>query len=168
MLTPDEENYLATIPEDKKFILQEFNPAVRKTTADIIAQIKAGGVRSEVRSSGSSELGIAGQNDIDLDVLSSPDTYQSELAILKTVLGPPKQEKTLPMKWEFSRNGFEVELYLSDSTTETFKTHSNVFTALKNDPVLREKYEKLKRACDGGSFRDYMRKKFEFFHEILK
>ena len=166
MLTPDEQKYLETIPEDKIIVIRDFDPAAREKADEFIRKVKEAGVASEVLNMGSTELGIAGQNDIDINILSSQDTYKADFVILEKLFGNPKQSKMLPMKWEFKQNGFEVEVHLADASTETFKRHLRVFTALKNDPVLRTRYEALKKSCNGGSFRDYMKKKFEFFADI--
>ena len=166
MLTSEEQKYLETIPENKIIVIWDFDPAAKETGDQIIQRIKEEGIAKGVLNMGSTELGIAGQNDIDIDVPSSVDTSKVELSILKKLFGKPKQSKILPMKWEFKQNGFEVEVHLADASTETFKRHLRVFTALKNDPVLRTRYEALKKSCNGGSFRDYMKKKFEFFADI--
>ncbi len=167
MLTLDEEKYLASIPKDKKVSIQDFDPRVTDVANEIIAKIKRTGIKSEVWNMGSSGLEIAGQNDIDLNVLSSPNTYKEDLAMLETLFGSPRQKEILPMKWEFQQSGFDVELHLADATTKNFIAHLKVFTALKNDAKLRRQYEKMKQSYHGESMREYMKKKFEFFHEIL-
>src|SRR3989344_7819708 len=144
MLTPDEEHYLASIPEDKNVLIQDFDPRVTNVAHKIIAKIRATGMKSEVLNMGSSGLEIAGQNDIDLNVHSSPDRGKDDLAILEKLFGLPRQKKTLPMKWEFKEDGFDVELHLADATTEAFKTHLKVFKALKDDAELRRQYEEMK------------------------
>ena len=168
MLTEDQEKYLETIPEDKGVIVQDFNLAAKKTAREITDRIKAAGIKSEVWNISSSELEIAGQNDIDINVLSSPDKYRGELPILEKLFGKPKQTEKLPMKWEFEQGGFDIELHLTDATTPTFQEHLRVFTELKYNPELRHRYEEIKRSCSGKSFREYMCKKYEFFNEILE
>ena len=167
MLTPDEEKYLAGIQENKKIFIQEFNPATKEVTNRIIARIQAEKPGIEVSNFGSTALEIAGQNDIDLNVLSSLDAYTDDLPILEKLFGQPKQKERLPMKWEFMEDGFEVEVYLSDKNSPTFQDHVRVYTAMKENPALAREYEDLKRSFDGGSFREYMRKKYELFHRIL-
>lgn len=155
------------MPDDKIIIVQDFNPGAKRAADEIVGQIKAAGIQSEVLNIGSTELGIAGQNDIDINVLSSPDKYADESPILEKLFGPPRQKQRLPMKWEFKQDGFEVEVYLTDATTPTFREHLVVFTAIKNSPELRSRYEEIKKSCDGKSFREYMAKKYELFNEIL-
>lgn len=166
MLSQDELNYLAAIKQDKTVSIQDFDPEVTAVANEIITKIKAAGITSDVWNVGSSGLEIAGQNDIDLNVLSAPDRYKADLEVLEKLFGAPRQKKTLPMKWEFTQDGFEVELHLADATTETFKDHLKVFTALKNDAELRQRYESMKKSYNGKSLKEYMKQKFEFFHAI--
>lgn len=167
MLTPDQEKYLETIPAGKKIAVQDFNPAVKVASDKVVSAIKTQQPDWDVRSMGSSELGIAGQNDIDIAVLATQATYHDYLPTLESLFGPPHQKEKLPMKWEFNQDGFEVELHVADSTTTTFQEHLEVFTILKEDAELRASYEGLKKSCDGGSFKEYMKKKYEFFNEML-
>lgn len=168
MLTPDQEKYLETIPEDKKIFIQDFNPEVKVVSDKIVAKIKAGNPDWNVWPMGSSELQIAGQNDIDINVPINPDQIEEYLPKLEKLFGPPRQREKLPVKWEFEQDGFEVELHLTDSTTKTFQEHWDVFWMLKDNPGLRTRYEEIKKSADGGSFREYMRKKYELFNEILE
>ncbi len=168
MLTQDQEKYLETIPEDKKIFVQDFDPAVKRTADEVVVSIKARGPDWNIWPMGSSELGIAGQNDIDINIPIHPEKYGEYLPTLIELFGQPLQKDKLPMKWQFEQDGFEVELYLTDSTTKTFQEHLEVFTALKNDPALRKQYEEIKKSASDGSFKDYMRVKYEFFNEILE
>jgi len=168
MLTLNQEKYLATIPEDKKIVVQDFNPAVKVAADKVIAKIHAVKPDWNVWSMGSSELGIAGQNDIDINITSSPDKYAEQLPILVELFGEPRQRERLPMKWTLEQDNFEVELYLTDATSEMFKEHLDVFRMLKDSRGLSERYEAIKKSASGGSFRDYMRKKYEFFNELLE
>ena len=167
MLTEDQQKYLNSIPEDKRITVFDFDPAVKTASDKVIARIQAWQPNWDVCSMGSSELGIAGQNDIDMNIPIHSDEAMNYLPTLEQLFGPPRQRKRLPIKWIFEQDGFEVELYLTDKTTETFQEHLMVFELLKNQPELRARYETIKKSADGGSFRDYMKKKYEFFNEIL-
>lgn len=168
MLTPDQEKYLKIIPEDKKTIIQDFNPAVKVASDEVVVKIKAEKPDWNVWPMGSSELGIAGQNDIDINIPIHPEEIKGYLPELEKLFGPPRQKEKLPMKWELNQDGFEVELYLTDSTTKTFQEHLDVFTMLKENAGLRARYEEIKKSSNGGSFREYMKKKYEFFNKILE
>lgn len=167
MLTLDQEKYLETFPEDKKIFIQDFNPAVKIASDKVVQKIKSEKPSWNVWPMGSSELGIAGQNDIDINIPIHSEQVQEYLPKLEELFGSPRQKEKLPMKWELEQDGFEVELYLTDSTTKTFQEHLHVFTMLRENPSLRASYEKIKKSADGGSFKEYIKKKYEFFNEIL-
>ena len=168
MLTKEQEKYLETIPEDKKIIIQDFNPVVKVASDKVIAKIKTENPDWNIWPMGSSELSIAGQNDIDINIPIHADEVQDYLSILEELFGPPSQKEKLPMKWQYEQDGFEVELYLTDSKSETFQEHLDVFVMLKNNSGLRKRYEEIKKSSNGGSFKEYMKKKYEFFNDILE
>jgi len=168
MLTPDQEKYLLTIPPDKLARLQPFDPVVRHAAEQIIVQIKEAVPGLEVFFGGASALGIAGQNDIDLNVLSSPLEYAKYLPALSATFGPPARQNPNLVKWEFSRDGFDVELYLTDRDSGSLREQIRTFELLRDKPKLREEYERLKLVCNGLPLREYMRQKYEFFNKILK
>ncbi len=58
-------------------------------------------------------------------------------------------------------------MYLTDPTTPSMQEQIKTFEILKNDPKLLKEYEQIKLSADGQSFREYMRRKYEFFNKIL-
>lgn len=167
MLTENEEKYLKTIPEDKIANIKPFDPRVRETGNKIVQIIKNKIPELEVLFMGASVLGIAGQNDIDLNVLSSPSEYKNYLSILIKLFGEPTKSNSNLIKWEFIRDGFEVELYLTDKNSPDLNRQIKTFNILKNNLTLAKEYENIKLESNGLSFREYMRRKFEFFNKIL-
>jgi len=75
MITANQAKYLQTIPENKMASIKVFDPKVREAAELIIGLIKSELPDLEVFFGGASALGIAGQNDIDLNVLSVPEEY---------------------------------------------------------------------------------------------
>lgn len=167
MLTKGEEKYLKTIPEDKMANVKPFDPKVRDTGNSIVENIKNKMPELEVLFMGASALGIAGQNDIDINILSTPNEYTNHLPSLVKLFGEPTKLNSNLIKWEFVKDGFEVEPYLTDKDSPLLQRQVNTFNILKNSPNLTKEYENIKRECDGLSFREYMKRKFEFFNKIL-
>jgi hypothetical protein len=75
MLTPNHEKYLQTISSDKIAVIRPFDPKLQEVAKKIIQRIKNESPDLEVFFGGASALGIAGQNDIDLNVLSNLDFF---------------------------------------------------------------------------------------------
>jgi len=167
MLTPDEEKYLNTIPENKLADIKPFDPRVKLAAEEIIHSINQTLPGLEVFFGGASALGIAGQNDIDLNLLSMPVDYPKYLPILIELFGQPVKSNPILIKWEFVSGGFEVELYLTDKTSPALQRQVRVFQILRGSPALQKEYEQIKLQCNGLPFKEYMRRKFEFFNHIL-
>lgn len=166
MLTPNQEKYLLTIPEDKVIFIKQFDPKVQDTANEIISKIKEVLPEAEILFLGASALGIAGQNDIDITVLAN-GKWEEFTETLKELFGEPTKSNPTFIKWEFVQDGFEIELYLNDKVSPNLQEQVDTLNLLKSSSELRAEYEKIKQEANGLSFREYMRRKYEFFNKIL-
>ena len=166
MLTSNQKKYLLTIPEDKIVRIYPYDPKAKIVAEKIIKQIHEVYSGLEILFIGAAALEIAGQNDLDINILSIPKEYDNYLPGLVKIFGEPKIKGT-SIKWEYERDGFGIELYLTDKDGSDFQEQLRVFNILKNGPKLLKQYEDLKKICNGISFREYQRKKYEFFNRIL-
>lgn len=166
-LTEDQEKYLEKIPIDKKVKIVPFDPETPRIVDEIIGQVKNAVIDLEVKFMGASALGISGQGDIDLYILSPEKYFESYLPKLEEVFGPRVSGISI-IKWELMRDGHEIEMYLTDPSTPSMQEQIKVFETLKNNPSLLKEYEEIKTSTNGQSFREYMRRKYEFFNKILK
>lgn len=69
MLTEGQTKYLAKVPDDQKMVVKPFNPKGLEVANQIIAEIKAVEPDLEAICVGSVPLKIAGQEDIDINVV---------------------------------------------------------------------------------------------------
>lgn len=164
MLTKDEKDFLAKIPVSKKVEIKQFNSQAKKVGELVVSKIKKKLPNLKVLFMGAIALGIAGQNDIDIYVLSAPGDFDKYLPALKKFFGKPKKTYKTFIEWEFVEGGYQVELYLTELPERQIK----VFEILKSDKKLLKEYEKLKLFFDGKSFRDYQKAKYEFYNKILR
>ncbi len=167
MLLPGEIKYLQTIPVDKIVQIFPFDPKVSEAAEEIIFQIHKFFPGLEIIHMGASGLKISGQNDLDLYMLAPWQEFNKYLNKLIEIFGEPKSKKQDSVAWEFNRNGFPVELYLTDPSSEPMQAQISVYQILKNNPQLLKEYENLKQAMNGKDFREYQEKKYEFYHRIL-
>ncbi len=167
MLTADQEKYLFTIPEDKIADIKAFDAKVRIVAEDIIKEIERDVPGLEIFFGGASALGIAGQNDIDINLLGNPDEYEKFTPSLIGLFGEPAKTSPTLVKWELVRGGFDVELYLTDRNSPVLQEQIKTFEILHSNPELKNEYEKIKISANGLSFREYMKRKYEFFNKIL-
>lgn len=168
MLTKDQKNYLNKIPANKKVKISPFNKKVTKTADEIIDAIRKIYPSLEVIHMGTSALGISGQNDIDIYAFSDPSNFDKYLPGLTKLFGKSTGKHNTFIEWNFNKNGFGVEFYLTAPDSETMMQQITVFKTLKANKKLLKEYENLKSTMDGQSFRDYQRKKYEFYNKILK
>ena len=167
MLTSNEEKYLSKIPEEKIVQIQPYDPRTVDTVDSIRNKLRLLNLDHDIRWIGASALGLAGQNDIDLHILSDPIEWENLSEKVTKIFGRRVQGISI-YKWEFKTNGFDVELYLSDPENEGMKSQLQVFEILRSSKRLSGEYENMKLGFDGKSFRDYMRAKYEFYHKVLE
>ncbi len=164
-LSPDEENFLGKIPDDKMVVIKPFDPEIPEIAEEITEKVHSAVPELPVRHMGASALGISGQGDIDLYILCDKDDYGKYLLKLESVFG--SRDKKSIIEWSFHTRGHDVEMYLTDPISEAMLKQIKVFETLKNNLALLAEYEKLKEEMNGKSFREYQRKKYEFYHRIL-
>ena len=170
-LRDNEIAYLKKMPQDlaQKIVqIKAFDSQITILAEQIITQIQDIFPDLKVLNIGSSALEIAGNNDLDLQILSSPENYSIYLPKLIEILGEPKSSNQNLVEWKFKKEGIEVEIYLTDQNSPEFQGQLRVFEILKANLNLKNEYEKLKISLNGKSTRDYIQAKFEFFNKILE
>lgn len=167
MLSKDEVDYLNKIPGDKKVFTHPFNPQATITAERIIELIKNMYPALEVKHMGASALKISGQNDLDIYAFSNPIDFDRYLPGLIKILGKPLHVHDTFIEWGFSKNGFNVQFYLTQKDSPTMQKQIEVFETLKNDPKLLKDYENLKNSLNGKSFKEYQESKYRFYNRIL-
>ncbi len=172
MITESQEKYLASLPDGKVIQVKPFNPHIREVADGIIAQIKKALPDSDLHFGGAAALGIAGQNDIDISILYDPAEFDLYFSTLEKIFGTPSRIGTSPknksVKWKFNRDGFDVELYISLKGSPASQEQIKVFELLSKSKEFRDAYERTKLPYGPIDFKEYMRKKYEFFNKILE
>lgn len=166
MVTKDEEDFLSK-QKDRIVSVKPFNPNCRKVSQDIIKKILSVSPDANVRHLGASSLGLSGQNDVDLYVLSKPEDFDKYLPGLIKLFSETVWRKYDSNAWKFKQDGIEVELYLTDPTSKPMKRQLGVYEALKSNRTLQKEYEALKEKFNGKSWLEMQKAKYEFYHKIL-
>jgi GrpB-like predicted nucleotidyltransferase (UPF0157 family) len=165
MIKAEQEKYLATRP-DKVVLVKPFDPKVQEVGKNLTKELVRLLPNLRIHFGGAAALGLAGQNDIDINILSVPEEYNIHRPILEKMFGVPSRISK-SIKWEFKRDGFDVELYLTDKNSPVLQEQLKVFEILLQNKNLRDEYEKIKLPCGEQDYKIYMRKKYEFFNRIL-
>ncbi|HUC31425.1 MAG TPA: GrpB family protein [Candidatus Paceibacterota bacterium] len=166
MIKESQEKYLSTLPDGKMTVVAPFNPKSQEVAKGIVDELKKIMPELMIHFGGATALGIAGQNDIDINILATPEEYDKYTPIIEKIFGEPKT-RGASVKWEFTRSGFEVELYLTDKNSPNLQSQLRIFQILSQDKGLRDEYERVKLPYGSIDFKEYMRKKYEFFNKIL-
>lgn len=167
MLTQDEKRFIQSIPKGKKVKITPLNQRAEEIVQKIIGKVKKALPDLEIRHMGASGLGISGQPDLDIYALANTRDFGKYLPSLKRIFGKPKSSRIDSIAWEFEKEGYQIEFYLTNPDSPTMKKQIAVFEILRNDKKLLKEYEKLKAQMNGQSCREYQRKKYEFYHRIL-
>ena len=168
MITQKQKDYLETIPDIRVARVAPFNPATQKVAYKIISEIQSLLPALKIAYIGSSKLGVAGENDIDLNILAGND-FQGVIPVLTKLLGEPKKvklEKKI-IQWEFIRDDFPVEVFLTDVITQSLQEQFAVEKILENDKKLLQEFEKIKIQANGLPWKEYQKRKYEFWNKIL-
>lgn len=139
-------------------------PKTSQTAQSIIDNVHSVAPELEVLFMGAAALGLPGKNDIDLDILCKIQDVRAYATKLAPVLGQPKEITEKLAVWEFEKDGFEIDIILSDPLLSHVPEQRKVFEALKASPDLLAKYKKLKELCDGMDYEEYERRKKAFFY----
>lgn len=166
-LTKDEKNYIVKISSDKIVTIYPFDNQITKTVNEIISSIIKIYPNLEIKHMGASALEISGQNDIDIYSFSDPKNFDKYTSGLIKLFGKPLHIHETFIEWGFTKNGFDIEFYLTSKDSEIMKRQIEVFETLSNNKNLLKEYEKLKESMNGKSFKEYQIKKYKFYHKIL-
>ncbi|MEI6843001.1 MAG: GrpB family protein [bacterium] len=166
MIKESQEKYLSTLPDGKVIVVKPFDPKVQEVARKIVGNLQKVLPDLQIHFGGAAALGIAGQNDIDINILTVPKKYDEYFPIVEKLFGKPKRKGT-SIKWEFVEEGFDVELYLTDKNSPNLQDQIRVFEMLSQNKGLRGEYEQTKMPYGPIDFKEYMRKKYAFFNKIL-
>lgn len=148
-------------------VVKPFNPKGLEVANQIIAEIKAVEPNLEVVCIGSLPLKIAGQEDIDINAFCVKSEQEKHIENFKRLYGEPGRVGKSSICWGFVREGFSVDVWLTDPTSETTKAQLQVFNILKDNPELLKEYEEIKLSSKDLPYKQYQAKKYEFYNRIL-
>jgi len=167
MLTDSQKRYLLTIPENAIAEIKPWDAKAAKLVKKLISKVNSSFPHLEVFWSGALALGISGQNDIDLSILSSPKDFEAYLPKLISIFGEPQKKGKENIMWRTSIKGFRVDAYLGDKDSESIKLHKTIFKLLNSNQNLMDEYRLLKEKANKLPLREYQSRKYEFYNRIL-
>lgn len=169
-LTEWQKEHLASYPDDRMVILRPWDSKGLEKANQIVAEIKRIEPNLEIMLVGSIPLKISGQKDIDLVVYCRKAEQSKHISNFKSLFGEPTRigKNNSSFVWDFQRDGFKVSVWLADPTVETVKKHVKIFNILNTHPDLLKEYEDIKEKTKNFSYKEYQRRKYEFYNRILE
>lgn len=168
MLTPNQEKYLLNFSDNEMMTIVPWEPRGLNIAQTVINEINSATPGLEVIFIGSLPLRIAGQRDIDLSILSPAQDFPIHQAKLEKKIGKPNVIDQTSIGWHFRREDYGVSVYLTDPITSQVQEQIDVFNLLKNDPSLLKEYEQIKLESADKPYKEYQRRKYEFFNRVLE
>ncbi|MEK7116620.1 MAG: GrpB family protein [Patescibacteria group bacterium] len=168
MLTENQKKYLETIPESKIVEIKPWDPKTKEVAQRLIDAIKNADPELGIIYTGASALCVSGVNDLDFTVTCPRIDFDKHLPGLIKILGNPQKIGKENVRWEgIQKEGFIVDVHMTDPNSPSLKEHARLFELLKNNQELLAEYETLKVESNGVSYREYQCRKYEFYNRIL-
>ena len=169
MLTPKQQKWIDHLPNDDAISIKPFD----KHSESIFLTVKKRvqmvlGKKAQILHCGASNLGISGQDEIDIYIPVSEDGFDETVAQLKVLLGPPASFYPLERaRFVTSQNNKYVTVSIMNKSHEGWIDGVRFESYLKAHPQTLKEYEKLKEDSNGTSTRNYYQKKTAFINEVL-
>jgi len=167
MIKESQEKYLATRPDGLLVEIKPFDPKAKEAGLLLVSELKTIVPDLQIHFGGATMLEVSGQNDIDIIILTTPQEYDRYEPIISRRYGQPTKKGTSSITWNFLREGFEVDLHLSNGDSVSVQEQIKVFKLMSQNEDLRHEYEKIKLPYGKIDYKEYMRKKYAFFNKTL-
>jgi GrpB-like predicted nucleotidyltransferase (UPF0157 family) len=167
-LDEKQKKYLETISDSEMVVIRPWDPKTELVAKKLMDDMRSAVPDLEVFHTGAAALKISGKNDLDFSILGVPKDFDNYLPALVKVLGEPQKRGKENVRWEITRDGFPVDVHLTNKDSLGWKEHRKVFELLRDGPQLLEEYRILKEQSAGVSLREYQRRKYEFYNKIVK
>ncbi|HZW04999.1 MAG TPA: GrpB family protein [Anaerolineaceae bacterium] len=169
MLTPAQEKWIAQFSDKDQITVLPFDPTAERKFAAVRRKVQAAlGPTVPVEHHGATSLGISGQDEIDVYVPVPEEQFDSFLAPLTALFGPPRsyyrRERARFVTFEGSKH---VNVFLINATCRAWLDGCRFEAHLRAHPEALERFRQVKAAGQGLSSRAYFRRKLEFINEIL-
>lgn len=170
MLTKQQKEWINLLPDDDTVEILPFDETSQGKFEKVKEAIKANlGNETRVEQRGSTSLGIAGQNEIDIYVPVPANIFYTKFLVseLTKMYGPPKSIHKTRIRFQFIDDGKKIDIFLIDEESAEWINGVKFENYLKTYKQALEEYERLKHECNGVSTRKFYKKKIAFINDIL-
>ena len=169
MLTPEQEKWLAQLSDTDRIKIIPFDVTAEEKFQVIKARIRAAlGSDTTVEHHGATNLGISGQDEIDVYIPVSPTGFDSTVASLKALFGEPRSYYPAKRaRFVTEEAGKHIDIFPINQESSDWKNLVQFETYLLEHPEKLDEYRELKESGNGLSVREYYRRKTLFINEVL-
>lgn len=164
---PREYLYTLTIPSDKKMYSVPYDPHSTEIAHELMENIHRKMPDLEIYFVGAASLGIAGQGDIDIILISPHRDFKRYIPTLTKMFDNPLKRRSLFTDWDFIFKGFQIELTLTYKGSSLATQQLKTFSLLKNNKKALHAYEQLKNDSQGMPMNQYVRRRLLFFTSVM-
>lgn len=169
MITQEQEKWLERLSVEEKVKIVDFDPTAEQKFQKLKDKIQSHlGKEIEVFHRGSTYLGIAGQDEIDVYIPTTLENFDKLLPSLQKLFGEARS--VYPgerIRFSTQIEGKKIDLFLIN------KNHQDWLNGLKFENYLLKNlqaladYQDLKKRSANLSIREYYREKTEFINKVL-
>ena len=167
MLTKDQEEWInslsgrttAVVPYDQR--TERLFIIVQKRIHEIL------GPDVVVEHCGASSLGISGQDEIDVSIVTTAKMFGPYVSKLDGTIGTVISWYPDRVRFEVKEEGKKIDLKLIDRNHPSYLESKKFEHYLRTHPTDLERYRILKEESNGLPTKEYYRRKIEFINEIL-
>lgn len=167
MLTPDQTKWIDSL-SDREIFVVPYDPR----TEDLFNKFKERiqrilGSEIVIEHCGASSLGISGQDEIDVSIVTDKDKFADYIPLLEVEFGPIRSQYPDRARFEVKEEGKKIDLKIVDLNHPNYLSGKIFEEYLRNHPDDLERYRVLKEESNGMSVKEYYRRKTEFINDIL-
>ncbi len=169
MLTPEREKWISHLSNEDKITIVPWDsnsPVIFERVKSKIKTVLGEGV--DIFHRGASNLGISGQDEIDIYIPTSFDNFELFASKLKEVFGEPRSNYPLQrVRFATTQDGKHVDVFVINEKHSDWTDGVKFDEYLKSHPMVLEAYRILKEQGSGLTVREYYRRKVEFVNQVL-
>lgn len=167
MITSEQEEWINSL-SDRKVNIVPYDDIAERLFNEVKVEIhNLLGPEVKVEHVGSSSLGISGQDEIDVSIVTNRDKFDEYISKLETIFGPVQAKYDYRVRFKAKRESKKIDLKIIDVNHPNYVEGKLFEDYLKNNPEELERYRILKEESDGQTVKEYYRRKIEFINEIL-
>ena len=162
MLTKKQREWINHLPDDDRVEILPFDETSQEKFEKVKEFIKANlGNETRVEQCGSTSLGIAGQNEIDIYIPVPASVFYTNTLVLELakIYGPPKSIHKTRIRFQFIDDGKRIDIFLIDEESTEWINGVKFENYLKTHKRALKEYERLKHECNGLSMRKFYERK---------